>query len=66
MKWTKHCQKCHNFIPDDHTLCDFHLREKYGLLDKGTHDTSDRWDAFRLYPEDAVLAALRAAEKRHD
>ena len=57
-KRTKHCQKCHNFVPDDHVLCDFHLREKYGLLGEAIMD--------RLYPEDAVLAALRAAERCHD
>lgn len=56
--WTKHCQKCHKFVPDDHALCDFHLREKYGLLDKTIY-------SLRLYPEDAVLVSLRDAEKRH-
>ena len=61
-KWTKHCQKCHSTIPDDHVLCDFHLREKYGLLEKGVFFYSRG----TLYPKDVVLAALRTAEQCHD
>lgn len=58
----KHCAKCSNFIPDDHALCDFHLREKYNLQWEGVY--LEGWD--RLYPEDVVLAALRAVERSHD
>lgn len=63
MKYTKHCQKCHNFVPDDHALCDFHLLEKHGLAWEGV--CLEGWDT-TLYPEDVVLAALRAAERCHD
>lgn len=61
-KWTKHCQKCHNFVPDDHTLCDFHLLEKHGLAWEGIY--VEGWN--KLFPEDVVLAALRAVERRDD
>ena len=44
-------------------LCDFQLREKYGLLGKAIRTVSLH---YRQYPEDAVLAALRAAEKRRN
>lgn len=62
-KRTKRCQKCLNWIPDEYTLCNFHLREKHGLL--GEAITPDPYFD-RLYPEDVVLAALRAAERGHD
>lgn len=67
-KWTKQCQTedCNKYIPDNQKLCNFHLREKYDLLDKGLYDSSDRWSAFRLYSEDVVYAALRKAETNAD
>lgn len=62
--WTKQCRwkDCHNYIPDNWELCNFHLREKYNLLDKGVYSPTDCWSEFRLYPEDVVYEALRRAE----
>lgn len=58
--WAKQCraENCHNYIPDNWELCDFHLRERYGLLGEAVTDNS-YFD--RLYPEDIVLEALRKA-----
>ena len=61
-KWTKRCQKCLNWIPDEHTLCNFHLREKYNLVGEAIIGADHRW-RYSLYTEDVVLAALRAAEQ---
>jgi len=49
-----------SYIPDGQTLCDHCLLIKYGLGDKGMHDTCDQLGMGpRLYEEPDVLTVIR-------
>jgi len=58
--WTKLC-KCGSYMPDEYDLCDVCLLQEYELYSTGRYDALDHYGYDRLYPEEAVLKALREA-----
>lgn len=59
-KWTKKCE-CGCFIPDDYEICDSCLLTKYDLIYERYYGEDDGLIA---YYEDAVLKAIRKAERK--